>query len=46
MLNLYPGRTLDAGQIAGISHLISSSVPQLPASNVTVIDQSGACSRN
>lgn len=42
MLNLYPGRTLDAGQIAGISHLISSSVPQLPASNVTVIDQSGA----
>lgn len=42
MLNLYPGRTLDAGQIAGITHLISSSVPQLPASNVTVIDQSGA----
>src|SRR5574343_716338 len=42
MLNLYPGRMLDAGQIAGITHLISSSVPQLPASNVTVIDQSGA----
>lgn len=41
MLNLYPGRNLDAGQIAGISHLVSSSVPQLPASNVTVIDQSG-----
>ena len=31
-----------AGQIAGITHLISSSVPQLPSSNVTVIDQSGA----
>ena len=42
MLNLYPGRALDAGQIAGITHLISSSVPQLPSSNVTVIDQSGA----
>src|SRR5574343_436857 len=41
LLNLYPGRTLDAGQIAGITHLVSSSVPQLPASNVTVLDQSG-----
>ena len=42
MLNLYPGRGLDAAQIAGITHLVSSSVPQLPASNVAVIDQSGA----
>ncbi|MGE5470045.1 MAG: flagellar basal-body MS-ring/collar protein FliF [Bacteroidota bacterium] len=42
LLNLYPGRTLDASQIAGITHLISSSVPQLPASNVSVLDQSGA----
>ena len=42
MLNLYPGRTLDPGQVAGITHLVSSSVPQLPASNVTVIDQNGA----
>jgi flagellar M-ring protein FliF len=41
LLNLYPGRNLDSGQIAGITHLISSSVPQLPASNVTVLDQSG-----
>ena len=41
LLNLYPGRTLDAGQIAGIGHLISSSVPNLPISNVTVIDQNG-----
>lgn len=41
-LNLYPGRTLDAGQIAGITHLVSSSVPQLPNGNVTVIDQNGA----
>ncbi|MBS1159876.1 MAG: Flagellar FliF M-ring protein [Proteobacteria bacterium] len=42
LLNLYPGRTLDAGQIAGITYLISSSVPQLPTANVTVIDQDGS----
>lgn len=42
MLNLYPGRTLDSGQIAGIGHLISSSVPQLPMANVAIIDQNGA----
>lgn len=42
LLNLYPGRSLDNSQIAGITHLISSSVPQLPAANVTVLDQSGA----
>ncbi|QRM20490.1 flagellar basal body M-ring protein FliF [Dechloromonas sp. TW-R-39-2] len=42
MLNLYPGRTLDGGQVAGITHLVSSSVPQLPMANVTVIDQNGA----
>jgi flagellar M-ring protein FliF len=41
MLNIYAGRSLDSGQIAGITHLVSSSVPQLPATNVTVIDQSG-----
>lgn len=41
MLNLYPGRALDGAQVAGITHLISSSVPQLPATNVTLIDQSG-----
>ncbi|MDD2883476.1 MAG: flagellar basal-body MS-ring/collar protein FliF [Dechloromonas sp.] len=41
LLNLYPGRNLDAGQIAGITHLISSSVPQLQSANVTIIDQNG-----
>lgn len=40
-LGLYPGRTLDPAQIAGIAHLVSSSVPQLPSSNVSVIDQNG-----
>src|SRR5574343_534982 len=42
LLNLYPGRALDGAQIAGITHLVSSSVPQLNSSNVTVLDQSGA----
>jgi flagellar M-ring protein FliF len=37
----YPGRALDAGQVAAIQHLVASSVPDLPARNVTVVDQSG-----
>lgn len=37
----YPGRALDAGQVAAIRHLVASSVPELPARNVTVVDQSG-----
>ncbi len=41
LVSLYPGRSLEPSQIAGITHLISSSVPQLPANNVAVIDQSG-----
>lgn len=41
VLSLYPGRTLDSGQITGIIHLISSSVPNMPAQSVTVVDQSG-----
>jgi len=42
VLTLFPGRTLDAGQINGIIHLISSSVADMPAKNVTVLDQSGS----
>lgn len=42
LLSLYPGRSLDPGQVAGITHLVSSSVPQLTSSNVTILDQSGA----
>lgn len=42
VLTLHPGRTLDSGQINGIIHLISSSVPDMPAKNVTVLDQSGS----
>ncbi|MBL0125104.1 MAG: flagellar M-ring protein FliF [Betaproteobacteria bacterium] len=41
ILNLYPGRTLDRAQVAGIVHLVSSSVPDLPMKNVTALDQNG-----
>lgn len=41
MVSLYPGRTLEPAQVAGIQHLVASSVPQLPTANVTVIDQQG-----
>lgn len=41
VLTLHPGRILDGSQISGIVHLISSSVPNMPAKNVTVVDQSG-----
>ncbi len=42
VLGIYPGRALDAGQVSGIVHLIASSVSNMPAENVTVVDQSGA----
>jgi len=41
ILNLYPGRSLDRAQVAGIVHLVSSSVPDLPMKNVTALDQHG-----
>ncbi len=41
MLTLHPGRTLDQAQVAGIVHLVSSSVPELDPKNVSVLDQSG-----
>ena len=42
LLTLHPGRTLDRAQIAGIVHLVSSSVPELSPKAVSVLDQSGA----
>lgn len=40
-LTLLPGRSLSQGQIDAIIHLISSSVPELQADKVTIIDQNG-----
>jgi len=42
MLTLYPGRTLDRAQVAGIVHLISSSVPEMNPKAVSVLDQTGS----
>ncbi len=41
VLALNAGRSLDEGQVNAIVHLISSSVPDMPPQNVTVVDQSG-----
>jgi flagellar M-ring protein FliF len=41
MVNLHPGRAMDATQVAGIVHLVASSVPQLANDRVSVIDQNG-----
>ncbi|MFN7753019.1 MAG: flagellar basal-body MS-ring/collar protein FliF [Pseudomonadota bacterium] len=41
LVSLYPGRSLEAAQLAGITHLVSSSVPDLAPSAVTIVDQAG-----
>ena len=41
LLTLHPGRTLDRAQVAGIVHLVSSSVPELDPKAVSVLDQTG-----
>jgi flagellar M-ring protein FliF len=41
LLNLHPGRVLDQQQVSAIVHLVASSIPDLPARNVTVVDQDG-----
>ncbi|MGL1833363.1 flagellar basal-body MS-ring/collar protein FliF [Rhodocyclaceae bacterium SMB388] len=41
MVNLYPGRAMEPAQVAGVVHLISSSVPQMSADRVSVVDQNG-----
>ncbi|MFZ6780055.1 flagellar basal-body MS-ring/collar protein FliF [Undibacterium sp. Ji83W] len=41
LLNLYPSRVLDQQQVSAIVHLVASSVPELSAKNVTIVDQNG-----
>jgi flagellar M-ring protein FliF len=41
VLTLHPGRAIDEGQISAVVHLVSSSVPELSAKSVTVVDQQG-----
>lgn len=41
ILDLYSGRKLEPHQVSAITHLVSASVPNLPANRVTVVDQQG-----
>ncbi|TWG89341.1 flagellar M-ring protein FliF [Cupriavidus gilardii J11] len=41
VLTLYPGRAIDDGQVAAISHLVSSSVPELTPKAISIVDQHG-----
>jgi len=41
LLSLHPGRTLDRAQLAGIVHLVASSVPEMNPSAVSVLDDTG-----
>ena len=42
MLSLHPGRTLDKAQVAGIVHLVASSVPEMNPKSVSVVDDAGS----
>ncbi len=41
LVSLYPGRILDRAQMAGIVHLVASSVPEMPPTAVSVLDDTG-----
>ncbi|WP_296253548.1 flagellar basal-body MS-ring/collar protein FliF [Pseudomonas sp. UBA4194] len=41
LVEMYPGRNLDAGQVAAIVNLVATSVPELNKSGVSVVDQKG-----
>ena len=41
LLSLNPGRSLDKTQLAGIVHLVASSVPEMDAAAVSVLDDTG-----
>ncbi len=41
VISLFAGRQLNEEQVAGIVHLVSSSIPDLPTERISVIDQQG-----
>src|SRR5579863_1386920 len=41
LVNLYPGRALDEGQVIAVTHMVASAVPDMPVKNVTIVDQDG-----
>lgn len=42
LLTVHPGRSVDRAQVAGIVHLVASSIPDLNPRQVSVVDQTGA----
>jgi flagellar M-ring protein FliF len=46
LITVHPGRMLERSHIAGIVHLVASSVPELTPKQVSVVDQSGALLSN
>jgi flagellar M-ring protein FliF len=41
LVSLHPGRVLDRAQLAGIVHLVASSVPEMNPTAVSVLDDTG-----
>ncbi|GAB1579016.1 flagellar basal-body MS-ring/collar protein FliF [Bordetella petrii] len=41
LLHLYPGRSLSHAQVAAVAWLVASSVPDLTAENISIVDQNG-----
>jgi len=41
LVQVHPGKALDRQQVAGVVHLVSSSVPELNPKNVSIVDQHG-----
>lgn len=41
LVTLYPGRSLSRAQVSAMSWLVSSSVPNLPADHVSIVDENG-----
>ena len=41
VVNLYAGRNLEQGQVAAITHMVASSVPNMESADVNVVDQRG-----
>lgn len=41
VVNLYAGRNLEQGQVAAISHMVASSVPNMNSEHVSIVDQRG-----
>ena len=41
IVQLYPGRSLEAGQVAAMVHLVAASIPGMDSGQVMVVDQRG-----